>query len=129
MTPITSARRPILGVPATASKVAACIEQVDAVVASTAREYAASAAARGASEADIARAFAIGAMHGALAHSDPGFDQGWVEWLFGKALAAVWEMPAGPPSAPPPYWSSWLQADGTECENCAHQGALCGDHH
>jgi hypothetical protein len=23
----------------------------------------------------------------------------------------------------------WALADGSECENCAHQGARCGDHH
>lgn len=31
--------------------------------------------------------------------------------------------------APRPYWSDWLLPDGSECPNCAHQGARCGDMH
>lgn len=32
-----------------------------------------------------------------------------------------------PASAQRPWWA--LDDDGTECPNCAHQGARCGDHH
>lgn len=31
--------------------------------------------------------------------------------------------------APRPYWADWLLPDGSECPNCAHQGARCGDMH
>jgi hypothetical protein len=38
------------------------------------------------------------------------------------------DTPAQTPDTPAqrPWWAL---ADGSECENCAHQGARCGDHH